>query len=229
MKNRLFKLMAMMMVLAMVLAFAGCGSSETAKEDTDEKTEETVDDADDKDDADDNDDADDVDEAFPGAKYGYNGSDPVEMAVYEYIVDEIGDNYDDADACIPVVHIIHVDYTDEKDIKVYGDYQIDNYNIEGDTLKCVSGGDYPGCMHVEKESDDEYEVTKFDAVEDGSNNTESAKKIFGDHYKDYAAYHSDQDAKDEDRYYAVMDYVNMNEIPCTKFQDEGWDPVELHL
>lgn len=222
MKNKLLKLLAMMMVLALVLAFAGCGSTDTEDDDVDEQTEEVQDDADDEDDDD--------EAAFPGAKYGYNGDDPVELAVYEYLVDEIGDEfYDDADACIPVVHIVHVDYTDEKDIKVYGDYWIYNYNIEGDTLKCVSGGDHPGCMHVEKESDDEYEVESFDQVEDGAGNEESAKKIFGDHYEDFAAYQSNQDTKDEDRYYAVMDYVNMNEIPCTKFQDEGWDPVELHL
>ena len=151
MKNKLLKLLAMMMVLALVLAFAGCGSTDTADDDADDQTEEVQDDADDEDDDD--------EAEFPGAKYGYNGDDPVELAVYEYLVDEIGDEfYDDADACIPVVHIVHVDYTDEKDIKVYGDYWIYNYNIEGDTLKCVSGGDHPGCMHVEKESDDEYEV-----------------------------------------------------------------------
>ena len=220
MKNKLLKLLTLMMVLAMVLAFAGCGSPDTTQEDTDEKTEETQDDADDEDDD---------DGELPGAKYGYAGDDPVELAIYEYLVDEIGENYDDADACIPVVHIFHVDYTDEKDIKVYGDYWVYNYNIEGDTLKCVSGGDHPGCMHVEKEDDDEYEVKSFDAVEDGAGNVESAKKIFGDHYEDFAAYQSNQDAKDEDRFYAVMDYVNLNEVPCTKFQDEGWDPVELHL
>ena len=36
MKNKLLKLLAMMMVLAMVLAFAGCGSTDTADDDADE-------------------------------------------------------------------------------------------------------------------------------------------------------------------------------------------------
>ena len=227
MKKNLLKILALMMVLAMVFAFSGCGSSDATDDDTNGKTEATDDvDDDDDDDADDADDADDDDGALPGAKYGYAGDDPVELAIYEYVADEIGDNYDDADACIPVVHIVNVDYTDENDVKALGDYWIYNYKLEGDTLKCVSGGDHPGCMHLKKDGD-EYEVTKFDEVESGSNNEESAKQIFGEHYKAFHDYQSDDKAKNEDRTISVLDYVNLNGLSATQYQDEGWDPVKL--
>ena len=40
MKKNLLKLLAMLMALALVLAFAGCGSSDTAKKDTGEVKED---------------------------------------------------------------------------------------------------------------------------------------------------------------------------------------------
>ena len=224
MKKNLMKIFALMMALAFVLGFAGCGSSDGANEQA-ESAKEAAEDVEDLDDADE---ADDTDE-LPGGEYGCFSTDPVELAIYEYLADEIGENFDDSDVCIPVVHVFNVDDADSKDIKVYGDYWIYNYDIEGDTLKCVSGGDFPGCMHVAPKDDNEFEVTSFDAVEDGSNYESSAKEIFGDSYEDFTAYEGNQDAKDEDRYNAVTAYVNYNGIPCTKFQDEGGDPIDLHL
>ena len=40
--------------------------------------------------------------------------------------------------------------------------------------------------------------------------------------------HSDSDARDELRRITVSDYVKMNGLSVTQYQDEGWDPVELY-
>lgn len=160
-----------------------------------------------------------------GDAYGYAGDDPVELACYKYMVETVGKDYDAADVSIPVVKIIHEDISQEDEVLVYGDFWIYNYNIEGDTLKTASGGNYPGCMHVSKADNT---VTAFDPVEDGGNFESSAKEIFGEHYDDFMAAYSDDEARNEDRKIAVSDYVNLNKLEINYYQDEGWDPVELY-
>ena len=159
-----------------------------------------------------------------GAPYGYGGNDPVEAAVYKYMAEEISKDYNEADVHIPLVSIVHVDYTPEDEILVYGDFWIYNYNIDGKTLKCVSGGNYPGVMHLSKD----YLVTAFDQAADGEDFEASAKKLFGEHYEDFMKVYSDSDALDELRKITVSDYVNLNGLSVTQYQDEGWDPVELY-
>ena len=41
--------------------------------------------------------------------------------------------------------------------------------------------------------------------------------------------HSDSDAIEKERAKVLADYVKANGLDVTKYQDEGWDPVELAL
>ena len=160
-----------------------------------------------------------------GAAYGYAGDDPVEAACYQYMAEVIGPQYAEAEISIPTVIIVHEDLTPEDEVLVYGDFWVENYNIEGDTLKNVSGGNHPGCMHVSKS---DYTVTAFDQVEDGGNFESSAKEIFGDAYDDFMKVYGDSEAREENRKITVSDYVNLNSLDIKYYQDEGWDPVELY-
>ena len=160
-----------------------------------------------------------------GAAYGYAGDDPVEAACYQYMVETVSKNYGSGEISIPTVNIFHVDYTPEDEILVFGDFWVENYNVEGDTLKCVSGGNHPGVMHVSKA---DYTVTAFDEVADGGDFESSAKELFGEHYDDFMAVYSDSDERAERRRVTVSDYVNLNGLDYKYYQDEGWDPVELY-
>ena len=160
-----------------------------------------------------------------GAAYGYAGDDPYEAACYAYMAEEIGPQYAEAEISIPTVNIVHVDLTPEDEVLLYGDFWVENYNVNGDTLECVSGGNHPGVMHVSKTT---YDVTAFDQVADGGDFEESAKELFGEHYDDFMAVYSDSDARDELRKITVSDYVNMNGLDVNYYQDYGWDPVELY-
>lgn len=164
-----------------------------------------------------------------GAKYGYTGTDPIELAAYKYMCEKIGKDYESGEHTIAYAQIINEDVTNPEDVLLKGSFWVENYNLEGDTLKCVSGGNHPGCFHLKQNEDGSYEVTSFDAVADGGSFESSAKEIFGDSYEDFMKAYSDDEAKDTARYDAVSAYINGNEIPATKFQDEGWDPIELHL
>ena len=90
----------------------------------------------------------------------------------------------------------------------------------------MSGGNYPGVMHLTKDGDG-YAVTSFDVVADGSDFEASAKELFGDSYDDFMAVYSDDEARAELRKTTVSDYVSMNDLEVTQYQDYGWDPIEL--
>ena len=162
-----------------------------------------------------------------GSAYGYAGSDPVEAAVYKYMVEEVSKNFEAADVSIPVVQIVHVDYTNPDEVLVAGDFWIENYTISGDTLECVSGGNFPGVMHVSKVGDS-YAVSSFDMVADGSEFESSAQELFGENYDAFMEVYSNDDAREELRTITVSDYVNLNGLDITQYQDYGRKPVELY-
>lgn len=114
----------------------------------------------------------------------------------------------------------------ECDIKIWGDFWVMNYDADGDTLKAVSGGSYPGCFHVAK-SDEVYDVTAFDVVADGSDYDSSAKEIFGEYYEDFVKLSSDDTGRNKERAKQISEYVKENGLSFTQYQDYGWDPVVL--
>ncbi len=158
--------------------------------------------------------------------YEYTGDDPVMAEVHRYIVEELGTHYDKADVSIPCVTEVYTDRENKDDIVVYGDFWIYNYDLLDNTLMMMSGGSYPGAIHL-KEDGDGYTVTSFDQVEDGSGYTPSAKRIFGEHYDAFEKATSDDKKKEELRAQTIADYVAANGLSITQYQDYGWDPVKL--
>lgn len=154
-------------------------------------------------------------------------SDPVYEAVYNYTVDEFGKYFDKTQVSIPCLVIAGVDESDPDDILVGGDFEIFNYDIDGDTLVTQSGGSFPGMLHLTTNEDGSCTVTKADMVEDGEGFTESAQNIFGDLYEEFMEIYSDSDAKDDIRAHMITDYVIDNGIDIAAYQDYGWDPVVL--
>ena len=206
MKRRLLAIL-LMLTLAVTFSFTACGSEEEAPAAEPEETAEEA-----------------VEPEVDATKYGYGGTDPVEAAVYQYMVEEVSKSYDKTDVSIPTVSIVHVDYAPEDEILVYGDFWIDNYNIKGDTLRDISGGNYPGVIHLSKD----YVVTAFDQVADGGDFDASAKELFGDYYDDFIAVYNDSDARAELRRATVTDYVHFNGLDVKKYKDKGWPAVELY-
>lgn len=167
-----------------------------------------------------------TDDKQPAAEQTVSAPETYLTAVERYLTDTIGSRYDKEDVCIPYYTIVGTDEQNSDDILVWGDYWVLNYHIVGDTLKAVSGGNHPGLMHV-KQSDGHFTVTSFDAVEDGSHYLPSAKRIFGDKFSDYQKAYSDEKQREETRRKAVINYVEHNNLPCTVYQDFGWDPVKF--
>lgn len=220
MKRKLALLLSALMIMTcfMLTACGGGGdTSEPAEEPAAEETQEEAAPADETD-------------PVNGAIYGYDGSDPVEAAVYQYLVETISQNYEppEGTVCIPVVQIIEAETEDDGDVEVKGDFDIYNYTIEGDTLKMVSGGNHPGKMEVIPVGSG-YSVKEFEGVQDGGSFEPSAREIFGDKYEEFMKVNGDQETREKIRGEIIANYVKANGLSVTKYQDEGWDPVDIPL
>ena len=147
-------------------------------------------------------------------------------AINHYLTKEIGSQYLKGEYCVPIQNIVDVDDHNSKDILVWGDFWVFNYNQVGDTLKCVSGGSHPGLIHVCK-TENGFEVTSFDQVEDGSSYLPSAKKIFGEKYDAFHNINSDEQKREEIRTEVLSAYVKEHNISATMYQDYGWPAKKL--
>ena len=67
----------------------------------------------------------------------------------------------------------------------------------------------------------------MEVTEDGSGYTESAKRIFGDHYDEFAKVNSDEETREKTRAQIIANYVAANNLQITAYKDYGWDPVIL--
>ena len=109
---------------------------------------------------------------------------------------------------------------------VYGDFWIFWYNISGDTLKTVSGGNHAGRMTISEDGDSLY-VSAFVQTEDGAGNDASAQRIFGNHYDIYMNMHSNASVREAVRREQLAYYVKQQALPFRYYQDFGWEAVQL--
>ena len=161
--------------------------------------------------------------------YGYDGQEEWEAAIYRYLVEEIGQKHFETGEgiyTVPVVQIIDLTEAENGGSNVWGCFEVYNYKIEGETLSCVSGGSFPGKMHVAKTANGSV-VDDFAVVEDGANYDSSAKEIFGDRYESFVQESSDENARNAARKQILANYVKANGLKVTQYQDYGWDPVKL--
>lgn len=216
MKKKLALLLSLLMAMTCFVFGACGGGSEPAEEPAEEPAAEEA-----------------VDETDPvdGSAYGYVGDDPVQAAVYQYLVEEIAPQYEPPEGAvsIPIVQFINEDIdSDDGEAEVEGDFWIFNYVIEGDTLKMVSGGNHPGEMELIQVGSG-YSVTSFEQVGDGSNFEPTAREIFEERYDTFMEFNSDKEAQESLRAQIIADYVKANGLSVTKYQDEGWDPIDIPL
>lgn len=225
MKNRKV-LVGMMLVASM--AFMACGKAEVAQVQSKERVAEAQEAVEQTSDVEDPveetaDQTAEQTEELPA--YEYPGPEAFYTTVYSYVVDEFGSQYPDEGVKIPCIQEIYVDESDESDIKVYGDFWVFSYVKNGQTMECVSGGNYPGLMHLAYDGD--YKVTGFDVVEDGSGWNASCKKIFGEHYEEFMKLTEDSNNLKNTRAQILANYVFDKGLDITEYKDYGWDPVPL--
>ena len=148
------------------------------------------------------------------------------QAISNYLVKEIGSQYSQGDLCVPVLMIVSAEEEGSEQARVWGDFWVFNYNIVGDTLKTVSGGNHSGYMDIAK-AGEELQVKHFEQTENGASFEASAKRIFANHYDIYQNMHSNQDVREAVRQEQLQQYIKKNDLKVKYYQDFGWDAVEL--
>lgn len=150
----------------------------------------------------------------------------IRNAISDYLVNEIGKDYLQGQLCIPILLIVATEDADSANTKVWCDCWVDWYNVAGDTLKTVSGGNHSGCMSVALQNGKPV-VTAFERTLDGSGFLPSAKRIFGKHYDVFQDMNSNQEVRNAARKEQLQDYVKQHKLSVKCYQDYGWPAVEL--
>lgn len=150
----------------------------------------------------------------------------VREAMCNYLVNEIGVHYLKGQLCIPTLLIVETDEKDSTEARVWCDCWVNWYNVAGDTLKTVSGGNHSGCMTIHQQ-DGKPVVTAFEQTLDGAAFMPSAKRIFGDHYDIFQNMNSNQDVREAARKEQLQEYVRRNRLNIHYYQDFGHDAVKL--
>ena len=134
-------------------------------------------------------------------------------AISDYLIREIGCQYLQGEICIPTLMMVA-----EEDSVVYGDFWIMWYNLAGDTLKMVSGGNHSGKMTI-AESNGTFVVTAFEQTLDGAANEPSAKRIFGEHYDIYHSMHSNESVREAVWQEQLSEYIRRHNLSARYYQD----------
>lgn len=134
-------------------------------------------------------------------------------AISDYLIREIGCQYLQGEICIPTLMMVA-----EEDSVVYGDFWITWYNLAGDTLKMVSGGNHSGKMTI-AESNGTFVVTAFEQTLDGAANEPSAKRIFGTHYDIYHSMHSNESVREAVWQEQLSEYIRRHNLSARYYQD----------
>ncbi len=134
-------------------------------------------------------------------------------AISDYLIREIGCQYLQGEICIPTLMMVA-----EEDSVIYGDFWIMWYNLAGDTLKMVSGGNHSGKMTI-AESNGTFVVTAFEQTLDGAANEPSAKRIFGTHYDIYHSMHSNETVREAVRQEQLSEYIRRHNLSARYYQD----------
>jgi len=146
--------------------------------------------------------------------------------ISDYLVHEIGSFYAQGDLCVPVLMIVAEEDCETEYAFVWGDFWVFWYNICGDTLKTVSGGNHAGRMTISEAGNSLY-VAAFWQTEDGAGNDASARRIFGSHYDIYQNMHSNESVREAVRCEQLGEYIRRHNLSVRYYQDFSCPPVAL--
>ena len=159
-------------------------------------------------------------------EFHYVDDAPYMDTILDYMVQTRGQWFESGDVMIPNFVIMGTDETNPDDIKVWGNFWVMNYDLEGDNLMMKNGGENPGLLHLKKTGTG-YTVTGADMVGDGSSNAPDARRIFGTDEKLMRFYQNQDLVVDRNRADTIRRYVIRNGLNINSFQDYGWDKVML--
>ncbi|MBQ4485595.1 MAG: haloacid dehalogenase-like hydrolase [Oscillospiraceae bacterium] len=160
-------------------------------------------------------------------EYEYPGPELFYTIVYDYLKNEFGASCADNDVCIPCPVIIGENDDDREDIRLYGNFLVKGYDLNGDCLDIKTTDGFWGCLHI-KTTDEGYEVTDFEKL-DVKEDPEfsSVDEIFDEYADVFRKSFADYDLENETMSHIIANYVYANSLEITGFQNEDWKKVSL--
>ncbi|MBR1454564.1 MAG: hypothetical protein IJ593_07990 [Lachnospiraceae bacterium] len=163
----------------------------------------------------------------PDNKFRYTGDDQYLKVITDEMVNIGEKNFGGQGAVvIPTPYIAKVDDSDKDDIKVYGDFYINGYTMNGTIFMFKCGGSYPGCYHL-KEEDGKVVYLNQEIAEDGSRFDSSLRRICGNDESLVKAILAVKDGDfDKTRIEYVEMYAKEKGLRVSGIKDYGW-PIIL--
>ena len=159
-------------------------------------------------------------------QYTYQGTEEYLDVISDYMVTTYAQESfgDEADVFIPYSIIAETDETNPEDILVYGEYDIDGYDLRNSTLTSSCGARNRGVFHLKKDESGNISVTDADLPP----TDEESEELFA---PVEAAYEKLTALSDEEvtavRATAIAEYINTNGLYITQWQDYGRKPVTV--
>lgn len=147
-------------------------------------------------------------------------------ALLDDLIKENGGAFESGNVMIPNFVIFRVKDEDPDYVRVWGNFWLMNYELQGQCLKTKNGGSFPGKFTLRRK-DGIYQVSERDMVGDGGDHQKDAERIFGEDDELLFAWSTQDQVTEENRKKTIQKYAEERELPLTSYQDPGWDPVLL--
>ena len=162
--------------------------------------------------------------------YRYTGDEAAVGAICNALAadqDSLYGDENDGGVNIPAPIIYGMEKSGDE-LLVFGNFWVERYIRQGNTLVSTSGGEMPACYHL-RETADGYEIASVDAAGDGEMYTASIEEFTRDYPQITKKFFSEDNSKarDREKVAAVKAYSDASDLGIKYIKDFGWDPVEL--
>ena len=169
-------------------------------------------------------------EGLPAYKSAVSGS--IEEAITLYLWKEYNFEEPNEEGAVNIPAYVIIKQTEANDItKVYGDFWVYGYKLEGKNLSCINGGSFPGVFSL-RQNENGYEAVSFEMLADGSDYTESLEKVCEGDKELEKRFLEVSDSSNQECLDARRNFINLyaaaNNLEIESYQDYGWDPVLLN-
>ena len=150
-------------------------------------------------------------------------------AVQDNQVELFGD--DAAEHWVLTQNVVKTDLNDPNDLKVYGAYELDGFNLEDRTMVCEAASVVMCLVHISAGEDGAYEIEEIEMPSDGLEQQDDLLKICGDDKQLVKQMNAASNFADgeglELRKAAIAEYAEANGLDAIAYQDVGQDPAKL--
>lgn len=145
-------------------------------------------------------------------------------AISEYLVAYDAENLEIADGMIPCITSVEVDNEDDKNIKLWGIFDIYNYAVSGDTLIEKNGKRLLGMFILDGRKSGHARIKKATFAEEGD--AKAIEKLCDGHEM-AARGLTHPVVTEETRRFFIAEFAKKNNLNVTKYQPQGKDAMTI--